>query len=108
MFLGPSPPVTKDWLQASLARGYYDHVGLYYSVLGSCCPTSCCCLQVIDQMLRKDYLFDIALPRLPSRVTLERVGQLEPRISVLDEEFDEAALEVGGWWEDGVEWAFCI
>ena len=53
-------------------------------------------LQVIDQMLRKDYLFDIALPRLPSRVTLERVGQLEPRISVLDEEFDEAALEVGG------------
>ncbi|GAB4815257.1 hypothetical protein N2152v2_002303 [Parachlorella kessleri] len=49
--------------------------------------------EVIDQMLRKDYLFDIALPRLPSRVTLERVGQLEPRISVLDEEFDEAALE---------------
>ncbi|GAB4815254.1 hypothetical protein N2152v2_002300 [Parachlorella kessleri] len=49
--------------------------------------------EVIDQMLRKDYLFDIALPRLPSRVTLERVGQLEPRISVLDKEFDEAALE---------------
>lgn len=45
-------------------------------------------------MLRKEYLFDIALPRLPSRVTLERVGQLEPRVSVLDEEFDEAALEV--------------
>lgn len=28
------------------------------------------------------------------RVTLERLSQLEPRLSVLDEEFDEAALEV--------------
>jgi len=46
-------------------------------------------------MLHKDRLFTIALPRLPSRLMLERAGQLEPRISVLDEEFDEAALEVG-------------
>lgn len=45
-------------------------------------------------MLHKDRLFAIALPRLPARLTLERAGQLEPRISVLDEEFDEAALEV--------------
>ena len=45
-------------------------------------------------MLTKDRLFTIALPRLPARLTLERAGQLEPRVSVLDEEFDEAALEV--------------
>jgi hypothetical protein len=51
-------------------------------------------LQLIDEMLHKDRLFTISLPRLPSRVMLERAGQLEPRISVLDEEFDEAALEV--------------
>eukprot|EP00887_Chlorella_sp_A99_P000357 scaffold13.g357.t1 len=49
--------------------------------------------EVIDNMLRKDYLFNIALPRLPSRATLEKAGQLEPRVSVLDEEFDEQALE---------------
>ena len=48
-------------------------------------------------MLHKDRLFTIALPRLPARLTLENAGQLEPRISVLDEEFDEAALEVRGW-----------
>ena len=52
--------------------------------------------QLIDDMLRKDRLFSIALPRLPARTMLERTGQLEPRVSVLDEEFDEAALEVRG------------
>ncbi len=51
-------------------------------------------MQLIDAMLTKDRLFTIALPRLPARLTLERAGQLEPRVSVLDEEFDEAALEV--------------
>ena len=45
-------------------------------------------------MLHSDRLFTIALPRLPARLTLERAGQLEPRISVLDEEFNEAELEV--------------
>ncbi|EFN52507.1 hypothetical protein CHLNCDRAFT_49093 [Chlorella variabilis] len=49
--------------------------------------------ELIDAMLHKDRLFGIALPRLPARTTLEGAGQLEPRISVLDEEFDEAALE---------------
>ena len=52
--------------------------------------------QLIDKMLTADRLFTIALPRLPARLTLERSGQLEPRVSVLDEEFDEAALEVRG------------
>ncbi|PNW74942.1 hypothetical protein CHLRE_12g503400v5 [Chlamydomonas reinhardtii] len=50
--------------------------------------------EVVDDMLRKDFLFDIALPRVPSRYTLEKLGQLDPRISVLDEEFDEAILEL--------------
>ncbi|KAG2445815.1 hypothetical protein HXX76_000419 [Chlamydomonas incerta] len=50
--------------------------------------------EVVDDMLRKDFLFDIALPRVPSRYTLEKLGQLDARISVLDEEFDEAILEL--------------
>ncbi|EFJ50971.1 hypothetical protein VOLCADRAFT_57539 [Volvox carteri f. nagariensis] len=42
--------------------------------------------EVVDDMLRKDFLFDIALPRVPARLTLEKLTQLDPRISVLDEE----------------------
>jgi pre-mRNA-splicing factor 38A len=45
--------------------------------------------ELIDQMLRGDYLFHIALPRLPARHALEKNGQLEPRVSVLDDEFEE-------------------
>jgi pre-mRNA-splicing factor 38A len=45
--------------------------------------------ELIDQMLRGDYLFHIALPRLPARHSLEKIGQLEPRVSVLDDEFEE-------------------
>ncbi|KAL6768334.1 hypothetical protein ACKKBF_B38735 [Auxenochlorella protothecoides x Auxenochlorella symbiontica] len=48
--------------------------------------------QVVDDMLTRDYCFDIALPRLPARKVLEEAGQLQPRVSVLDEEFDEQAL----------------
>ncbi|MEW5317765.1 MAG: hypothetical protein WDW38_009038 [Sanguina aurantia] len=50
--------------------------------------------ELIDDMLRKDYLFDIALPRVPARLTLEKAAALDPRISVLDEEFDEAVIEM--------------
>lgn len=50
--------------------------------------------QVVDDMLTRDYCFDIALPRLPARKVLEEAGQLQPRVSVLDEEFDEQALAV--------------
>ncbi|GBF98636.1 pre-mRNA-splicing factor [Raphidocelis subcapitata] len=46
---------------------------------------------VVDDMLRRDYLFDIALPHIPNRVTMVNTGQLEPRVSVLDEEFNEQA-----------------
>mmetsp|Transcript_47254 Transcript_47254/g.119598 ORF Transcript_47254/g.119598 Transcript_47254/m.119598 type:complete len:359 (+) Transcript_47254:223-1299(+) len=49
--------------------------------------------ELVDLMLTSDYMFDIALPRLPDRRVLEATGQLDPRQSVLDEEFDEAALE---------------
>ncbi|CAL5221078.1 g3204 [Coccomyxa viridis] len=49
--------------------------------------------EVVDQLLNNEYLFDIALPRIPNRVTMERIGQLEPRISVLAEDFNEEALE---------------
>lgn len=44
---------------------------------------------LIDQMLTKDHMFNIALPRLPARQALEKAGQLEPRVSVLEEEFNE-------------------
>lgn len=49
--------------------------------------------ELIDQMLRGDYLFHIALPRLPARHSLEKNGQLEPRVSVLDDEFEEEVRE---------------
>lgn len=48
--------------------------------------------EMVDQMLHSDYMFNIALPRLPMRITFEKVGQLDPRISVLQEEFDAAVL----------------
>lgn len=37
--------------------------------------------EIIDDMLRRDHLFDIALPRIPARITLERLGTLQPRKS---------------------------
>ncbi|KAK9905941.1 hypothetical protein WJX75_009262 [Coccomyxa subellipsoidea] len=49
--------------------------------------------EIIDQMLNSEYLFDVAMPRIPNRVTMERLGQLEPRISVLEDDFDEDMLE---------------
>ncbi len=52
--------------------------------------------ELVDDMLRKTHLFDMALPRLPARSALEQLGVLEPRISVLEDDFDEEALEVGG------------
>eukprot|EP00873_Tetraselmis_striata_P019506 jgi/Tetstr1/439770/TSEL_028183.t1 len=42
--------------------------------------------ELVDLMLTSDYMFDIALPRLPDRRVLEATGQLDPRQSVLDEE----------------------
>ncbi|KAK9861178.1 hypothetical protein WJX84_012164, partial [Apatococcus fuscideae] len=49
--------------------------------------------ELIDDMLKQEYLFDVALPRIPSRLTMERTQLLQPRISVLEDAFDEGALE---------------
>lgn len=50
--------------------------------------------EVVDDLLRRDYLFGVTLPRIPSRLALEAINKLQPRVSVLDEEFDEMAVEV--------------
>ena len=49
--------------------------------------------EIIDNMLQRDHLFNIALPRLPKRSVLEDTGQLPPRESVLQEEFDAMVEE---------------
>ena len=43
--------------------------------------------KVVNDMLTTDYLFDIALPRLPYRHTLEGAGFLQPYESALKEEY---------------------
>ncbi|KAF8068453.1 PRP38 [Scenedesmus sp. PABB004] len=48
--------------------------------------------EVVDDMLRRDYLFDVALPHIPLRHLLEKAGTLEPRVSLLDEDEVERAI----------------
>jgi pre-mRNA-splicing factor 38A len=48
---------------------------------------------LIEKMLGGDYMFNISLPRLPTRLAMEKTGALEPWVSVLQDEFDEAALQ---------------
>nr|BAF00662.1 hypothetical protein [Arabidopsis thaliana] len=45
--------------------------------------------EVIGELLTKDYSCDIAMPRLKKRWTLEQNGLLEPRKSVLEDDFEE-------------------
>ncbi|KAL7205331.1 hypothetical protein ACSBR2_018308 [Camellia fascicularis] len=45
--------------------------------------------EVIDELLTKDYSCDIAMPRIKKRWTLESLGSLDPRISALEEDFEE-------------------
>eukprot|EP00242_Pyramimonas_sp_CCMP2087_P010830 CAMPEP_0198199844 /NCGR_PEP_ID=MMETSP1445-20131203/2983_1 /TAXON_ID=36898 /ORGANISM="Pyramimonas sp., Strain CCMP2087" /LENGTH=221 /DNA_ID=CAMNT_0043869745 /DNA_START=161 /DNA_END=822 /DNA_ORIENTATION=- len=45
--------------------------------------------EFVDEMLTKDFLCDIALPRIPNRWTLEASMKLEPRRSALEEDFEE-------------------
>lgn len=45
--------------------------------------------EFIDELLTKDYSCDVALPRVPKRWTLEAAGQLEPRRSALEDDFEE-------------------
>ncbi|XP_021298389.1 pre-mRNA-splicing factor 38 [Herrania umbratica] len=45
--------------------------------------------EVIDELLTRDYSCDIALPRIKKRWTLESLGALDPRKSVLEDDFEE-------------------
>ncbi|XP_022756188.1 pre-mRNA-splicing factor 38 isoform X2 [Durio zibethinus] len=45
--------------------------------------------EVIDELLTKDYSYDIALPRIKKRWTLESLGALDARKSVLEDDFEE-------------------
>ncbi|KAJ4903995.1 Pre-mRNA-splicing factor 38 [Raphanus sativus] len=45
--------------------------------------------EVVEELLTKDYSCDIAMPRLKKRCTLEQSGALEPRKSVLEDDFEE-------------------
>ncbi|CAH8371491.1 unnamed protein product [Eruca vesicaria subsp. sativa] len=45
--------------------------------------------EFIEELLTKDYSCDIAMPRLKKRCTLEQNGSLEPRKSVLEDDFEE-------------------
>lgn len=49
--------------------------------------------ELIDEMLRKDYMFNITLPRLPDRKVLTSIGDVEPRVSILQDEFEQLVKE---------------
>lgn len=49
--------------------------------------------ELVEQLLKDDYLFDVALPRIPIRLTLEQTGQLDKWVSAIEGEFDEMAIE---------------
>ncbi|CAG9461331.1 unnamed protein product [Pedinophyceae sp. YPF-701] len=48
---------------------------------------------LVDKMLSDNFLFDIALPRIPARDHLVEQGVLAPRVSVLQEDFDEQRVQ---------------
>lgn len=50
--------------------------------------------EFVDELLEKQMAFTISLPLLPARKVLELRGELPPRESVLDEEFEEMAAEL--------------
>lgn len=45
--------------------------------------------EFIDELLRSDRVCDIILPRIQKRTILEENNELEPKVSVLDEDLDE-------------------
>lgn len=45
----------------------------------------------VDDLLRKERVCDIALPRLTKRTVLEDDGQLEPRESSIQSELDDSS-----------------
>lgn len=46
-----------------------------------------------DDLLKKEILLDVVLPRITLRNVLEELGKLEPRISPLEEELDDIMRE---------------
>lgn len=50
--------------------------------------------EFIDQLLHAERLLDIILPRLTQRWVLETTNELEPRVSVLEEDLDQLAEEL--------------
>jgi pre-mRNA-splicing factor 38A len=51
--------------------------------------------EFIDSLLIKDRYLDIIIPRIKERYILEDLGQLEPRVSTLEEELEEDELGYG-------------
>mmetsp|Transcript_17594 Transcript_17594/g.68300 ORF Transcript_17594/g.68300 Transcript_17594/m.68300 type:complete len:384 (+) Transcript_17594:59-1210(+) len=49
--------------------------------------------EYIDELLWETHCFSIALPFLPRRWVLEGAGQLEPRVSLLDEDLEKEEAE---------------
>ncbi|TXG65191.1 hypothetical protein EZV62_006466 [Acer yangbiense] len=60
--------------------------------------------RVIDELLTNDYSCDVALPRVKKRLNLETAGTLEPRKSVLEDDFEEEEeKEENDQLDDGLE-----
>lgn len=50
--------------------------------------------EIVDDLLRKDYVWSISLPRLPTRKALEGAGDLgESRVSMMEAEFQDLARQ---------------
>ena len=50
--------------------------------------------EFVDQLLNDEFVFNIALPRLQARTVLEAAGQLPPRASIMQAEFDLKKAEI--------------
>ena len=50
--------------------------------------------EFVDELLEKQMAFTLSLPLLPSRKVLELRGDLLPRVSALDDEFEEMVAEL--------------
>lgn len=48
--------------------------------------------QFIDELLREERVCDVILPRIQKRQVLEECGDLEPKVSLLDDDLDEDML----------------
>lgn len=51
--------------------------------------------EFVDALLRDDRVLDVILPRMTRRATLELANELEPRVSVLEEDLEQLAEVLG-------------